>query len=173
MLISLPQKTKSYERPFIIFYLSPAKLKQRGKTVMILKKQMINMLVMSLLLPLSFAFAKDYSEAIKVNEKFISAMDQYVTQLESAQSSSEVASAFNLYSDTIEKLVPEMQALKAKYPELANMESPPAELQPITERMEQLGGRMAGAMMKIIPFMNEPEVQAAQERMAEIMSQLQ
>lgn len=120
------------------------------------------------LFPLSGAFAADYSDAVKVNEQFVAAMEQYVEALSTADSSSSVAAAFNGYSDTMEKLVPQLKAMKEKYPELSNGEIP-VEMQQLSDRAEELAGKMAGAMMKIIPFLGDPSVQAAQQRMAQVM----
>ena len=131
------------------------------------------LIVLTTLSLTSFALAADYSDAVKVNEEFIAAMESYIQKLENAQNGTSVAAAFNDYADTIEKLAPEMKAIAAKYPELRNSEEIPAALQPLTEKAEQLAGRMAGSMMKVFPYLSDPAVQEAQNRMAEAMGKMQ
>jgi len=128
--------------------------------------------VISIWLPLTAAFAADYSDAVKVNEQFVAAMEQYVEELTSANSGPTVAAAFNNYTDVMEKLVPQLKAMKEKYPELGSGELPEV-MKPLAERAEQLGGKMAGAMMNIVPFMGDPSVQAAQQRMAQVMGNME
>jgi len=126
----------------------------------------------SIWLSISAALAADYSDAVKVNEQFVAAMEQYVQDLSSADSGTTVAAAFNSYTDTMEKLVPQLKAMKEKYPELSSGEVPEV-MKPLADRAEQLGGKMAGAMMKIVPFMGDPSVQAAQQRMAQVMGNME
>lgn len=136
------------------------------------KKCSILALVIAAWLPLSAALAANYSDAVKVNEQFLTAMEQYIQELNTADSSSTVAAAFNSYADTMEELVPQMKAMKEKYPELTSGEMP-AEMKPLSDKAEKLAGKMAGAMMKIVPFLGDPSVQAAQKRMAQIMGKMQ
>jgi len=136
-----------------------------------IKAGIILALFIGIWLPISTALAANYSDAVKVNEQFVAAMEQYVQDLTSADSGATVAAAFNNYTDVMEKLVPQLKAMKEKYPELGNGEVPEV-MKPLAERAEQLGGKMAGAMMKIVPFMGDPSVQAAQQRMAQVMGNM-
>ena len=52
--------------------------------------------------------------------------------------------------------------------EFANI---PEELKESQKKAEALGQKMAGSMMKIMPYMNDPEVQKAQERMGAAMTE--
>jgi len=75
----------------------------------------------------------------------------------------------NRFADGMEDLWPKMQILSEKYPELKDKSSPPEELKETQKRAEEMGQKMAGSMMKLMPYMIDPEVQKAQKRLGAIM----
>lgn len=120
----------------------------------------------------SSTLAADYSDAIKVHEKFITAMENYVQEMETVQSSSGVVSALNSYTDRIEKIAPQMKAMMEKYPELQNSDKVPEPFKPLSVRAEKVAEKMGMAMMKAMPHMRDSAVQVAQQRMAAAMAKM-
>ncbi|MFC1764151.1 hypothetical protein ACFL6U_19015 [Planctomycetota bacterium] len=114
-----------------------------------------------------------YADVRQVNEAFASNMETYVAALDKAGSASDIAKAMNGFSDSIEKLVPKMKAVMDKYPELKGKETMPEELKDLEDRSATATQKMMGAMMKIGPYMMDPEVKKAQERMSKTMAGLQ
>jgi len=100
-------------------------------------------------------------------------MEQYVVSIEKAISAKDVVKAMDRFTEGMTKLQPTLKKLTEKYPELENSQSPPEELKGLQTKMEDVGQRMAGAMMKIGPYMTDPEVQKAQERMGSAMMSME
>ena len=111
-----------------------------------------------------------YSDVNKMNEKFVDLMESYVEDLNKSDNAKEVAKAINRYADSLEDLWPKMQQLSEKYPELKDNNSLPEELKASQKSAEEVGKKMAGAMMKIMPYMRDPEVQKAQQRLGAVMT---
>ena len=127
-------------------------------------------LLMSLLL-LNGCGDKKYADVKELNEDVAKVMDEYVAELEKSDNAQDVAKAINHFSDKMEALMPKMKKLAEKYPELQDKSNVPEELKESQKKAEALGQKIAGSMMKIMPYMNDPEVQKAQERMSAAMTQ--
>lgn len=110
-----------------------------------------------------------YSDANKMNEKFINLMESYIEDLNKADNAKEVAKAMNRYAKGMEDLWPKMQKLSEKYPELKDENNPPEELKESQKRAEEVSKKIFAAMMKTMPYMMDPEVQKAQQRLGEAM----
>lgn len=110
-----------------------------------------------------------YGEVTKIMEKSAKIMDNFVSNVEKADSGKEVAAAINSFADEMEKMKPKMKELEQKYPELKNQSNPPAELAPIMKKSQDMWQRMGAAMMKIGQYRNDPEVKKAQDRLERIM----
>jgi hypothetical protein len=108
-----------------------------------------------------------YSDVNKLNEEYIALMENYIADLDKADNAKDAAKAMNRFADGMENLWPRMQKLSEKYPELKdNRSNPPEELKETQERAEQVGRKMVGSMMKTMPYVMDPEVQKAQQRIA-------
>jgi hypothetical protein len=106
-----------------------------------------------------------YADVEQASNQWVSAMEGFTAALDKAGSAPDVAKATNQFADKMEKLAPTMKKLSDKYPELKNGQNLPEPLKKIQSRMEEAGKKMMGSMMKITPYMNDPEVQKAQQRM--------
>ena len=106
-----------------------------------------------------------YADVEKASNQWADAMEEYTAALDKAGSAKDVAEATNRFADAMEKLKPAMQKLTDKYPELKNDQNPPESLKKMQTRMEEAGKKMMGSMMKAAAYMNDPEVQKAQQRL--------
>ncbi len=106
-----------------------------------------------------------YADVEQASNQWVSAMEGFTAALDKAAGAPDVAKAINQFADKMEKLAPTMQKLSDKYPELKNNQNPPEPLKKVQTRMEEAGKKMMGAMMKAAPYMNDPEVQKAQQRL--------
>ncbi len=111
-----------------------------------------------------------YADAKKLNEEYIELMETYTEEIEKAGSAKDVAKAMNRLADGLEKNWPKMQKLAEKYPELKDKNNPPEEMKASQERAKEVGKKMAGSFMKMMPYMNDPEVKKAQKRLSGAMS---
>jgi len=69
----------------------------------------------------------------------------------------------------MENLWPKMQKLSEKYPELKDRNNQPEELKESQKKAEEVSKKMVASMMKIMPYMMDPEVQKAQQRLHAVM----
>lgn len=113
-----------------------------------------------------------YADSIEVNENFVQLMEEYVNALESASSADQVATAMNTFADGMEVLGPKVKELAKKYPELKNSQNLPDALKASQKEVEEVGKKMAGAFMKIMPYMRDPAVQDAQKRVSTVMANM-
>ncbi len=111
-----------------------------------------------------------YADVKKVSGKFAKATEAYVAELDKADDAKAVAKAINSYADALEKFWPQMQKLSEKYPKLKDHTNPPKGLEASQKEAEAAGKKMAGTFMKIMPYMGDPEVRKAQERLGAVMS---
>ncbi|MBN1426116.1 hypothetical protein JXA88_16320 [Candidatus Fermentibacteria bacterium] len=111
-----------------------------------------------------------YADAKKVNAEFVEITETYVDDLEDAEDAKDVAKAVNSYADRMEKLWPRVRELSEKYPELKDKENVPDELKESQQRAEEMGKKMGSVFRKMMPYMNDPDVQKAQQRLSRIMA---
>ena len=110
-----------------------------------------------------------YADAKQVQEDHIRATESYLSALDKAGSAAAVAKAMNSYADDMAKIMPKMKKIAEKYPELKPGNDVPEEFKELAQRAEQVGQKMGSMMMKVMPYMQDPEVQKAQQRMHECM----
>ncbi|MBW1670886.1 MAG: hypothetical protein JRJ43_07330 [Deltaproteobacteria bacterium] len=136
-------------------------------------KKMMVVLFLSLL-TISFLIigcGGKYSDAKKMNEEFIALVEDYIADLDKADNAKGAAKAINRFADGMEDLWPRMQKLSEKYPELKDKSNPPEELKESQKRAEAMSQKMAGAMIKLMAYIKDPEVQKAQKRLGAVMTQ--
>lgn len=97
--------------------------------------------------------------------------EQFVNNLEKANSAQDVAKAVDAYTADMKKLIPRIQSLDETYPEYKEGKVP-KELEKEAKRLEDLAVRMPAAMMKTVSYMSDPAVQKAMENMSNEMAKL-
>ena len=134
-------------------------------------KKMIHVLFLSLL-AMSFIVlgcGNKYADANKMNEEYVSLMENYFADLDKAENASDTAKAMNKFADGMAGLWPKMQALSEKYPELKDKSNTPEELKKTQKQVDEVSKKMTGSMMKSMQYMTDPEVRKAHQRLGEIM----
>ena len=135
-----------------------------------MKKRILSLLFMLCLIPLIAACGGGkYADCIKLNEEFLELMENYVTSIEKSDSAKEIAAAINCFADGMEVLGPKMKKMSKKYPELKDINNHPEELKSSQKKSEEIGKKFAGSFMKVVPYMKDPEVRAAQTRFSKAM----
>ena len=117
--------------------------------------------------------AGKYDDAKKVNKEYMALVQGYIDDLDKTENAKDAAKAINSFADGMEKLWPKMKALAEKYPELKDPNNIPEELKEMQAEAAEVGKKMGGSMMKVMPYMQDPEVQKAQKRLQEIMMKQQ
>lgn len=112
-----------------------------------------------------------YADAKEVMADSLKVMESFIGDMDKASDSQAVVKAINAFSKDMADLKPKLQDLEKKYPELKDQAEPPEELKPMVKQMEEMSGKMMNAMMKLMQYANDPEVQKAQEAMTKLMSE--
>ena len=110
-----------------------------------------------------------YADVIKLNQEYIGLIETYVADIDKAGSAKAVAKAMNKYADGLEKVWPRMKAVSEKYPELKDKNNPPEEIKASQKEAESWGMKMGATFRKVMPYMSDPDVKKAQERISAIM----
>jgi len=110
-----------------------------------------------------------YADAKKVNKEYMDLVQGYVDGLDKAENAQDAAKAINRFADGMEALWPKMRALSEKYPELKDRNKVPEELKETEQEAQEMGKKMGSSMMKLMPYMNDPDVQKAQKHLQEVM----
>lgn len=132
------------------------------------------MLAVMVLLGLTFAACGggkygDMKEAMNAQAK---AMEKYINAMENAGSAQDVVAAVNTFTSDMKVLMPKMKKAVAQYPEVVGKSEPPEELKAEVDAMKAVSGKMQGAMMKIMQYMQDPAVQKAMEEQGKIMMEM-
>ncbi len=110
-----------------------------------------------------------YSDVKKVNEKYISLIEDYIADIDKVDNAEDAAKAVNKFADGMEDLWPKMQEFAKKYPELKDKTNPPEELKEIDKRVQDTSKKMVAAMMKLMPYMMNRKVLNAEKRLGSFM----
>ncbi len=121
------------------------------------------------LIMLAGCSSKKYADYKQVYEEYITATEAHVTVMEKADSAQAVAQAMNTFADDMVKLHPQMKAMADKYPELKDAEQMPEELKELQSRAQEAGFKMGNTTRKLMPYMQDPEVQKALMRFQQAM----
>jgi uncharacterized coiled-coil DUF342 family protein len=113
-----------------------------------------------------------YGDVKEMMNSQIDVMEKFVSSVEKATSGKEIADAINAYSDDMKKLIPQMNELAKKYPEMKGDE-PPAEIKDLVSKMQETSKKFAGALVKVsMKYSRDPEVRKSMRNIGEIMKGL-
>ncbi|KAB2890726.1 MAG: hypothetical protein F9K32_07525 [Desulfobulbaceae bacterium] len=113
-----------------------------------------------------------YEEASELFAEYVPALENYLDAVEKAQSAGAFAVAINAFADEMAELAPKMRELNRKYPELQNEQSVPPKYAELEQKADALGERFGQSFIRIAPFMEDPEVEKANERLMMIMESM-
>lgn len=126
-------------------------------------------IVLMLLFALTCRAGDKYEEAREVYEEYVPAMEKYLDAVDKTENPQDLAKAINTFANRMEVLAPKIKRLNEKYPELANDQAAPQEYADLDKKSEALGARFAQSFTRIMPYMEDPQVMAANERLTGIM----
>ncbi len=113
-----------------------------------------------------------YDDAVKVNEDFVKITEKYINDLDHAESGADVARAINDFTEKFEQLIPKMNEIHKKYPDMMTSKDLPEKLKKTNERAEQAGVKLASSFMRIMKYMADPEVMEAHKKFAKTMQEM-
>jgi hypothetical protein len=136
-------------------------------------KLSLGLVLLGILAILGCGGSADYDEVVAVNTKFIDAMETYLEGVDGADSASDMADAIDAYAEKIEEIGPQLKAVAAKFPELRDNAKVPEELKALQERAAAMAEKIPASIMKSMKYMKDSEVQEAQKRLQQAMTQMQ
>ena len=131
-------------------------------------RRVVVLLVLAIFLIVGCRVVK-YEDVKKVMISQVEAMENFSLAMEKAGSGKDAANAIEAYTEEMKILVPKMNEISKKYPELSSKESP-VELKELTEKTEITSKKFGEALMKaLMEYAKDPEVGKALEEMGEII----
>ena len=118
------------------------------------------------------ACGSKYSDVEEVMNAQAKAMENYIGAMEQAENAEDVVASITGFTSEMKVLIPRMKEVMAKYPEIADDQTPPEELQAVSEEMRNLSGKLQSAMMKAMEYMQDPGVQKAIQDQGRIMMEM-
>jgi len=112
-----------------------------------------------------------YDNAESTLNDYADAMEDYVVQMDKADSVDAVVEAMNRYTEKMQSLAPRLQEMNQNFPELASGKAFPKELEKVSQRMTELSQKIQTTMMKTVKYMMDPKVQQAMTSQAQAMAQ--
>jgi len=112
--------------------------------------------------------ADKYAEVREAVNSYVSLLETFGTEIEAAQDAKAVAAAMNKLNEAMREVAPKIKTLTAKFPELNDDATTPEELKPFMVKMTDIHPKMMAAMQKANQFSDDPGVQAAKVKFAEI-----
>ncbi|MCF8035501.1 MAG: hypothetical protein K9K62_01385 [Desulfobacteraceae bacterium] len=135
-------------------------------------KKNLMYLLCCVLLVFTFGCGGKYDDAVDVQEDFISLAGDYVAAMDSADSADKVAAAMNDYAAGLEEMAPRVREINEKYPELKNPDQQPEQFRQTTKEHEAVMQKVGSSFMKAMPYMGDPKVQQAQQRITLAMQNM-
>ena len=128
--------------------------------------------VILLLFAVNCQSSDKYEEAREIYEEYVPAMEKYLDAVDKVANPQELAKAINVFADDMEGIAPKLKKLAEKYPDLADEPNVPPEYADLEKKSEALGQRFGQSFTRIAPFMDDPEVEKANERLGQVMESM-
>lgn len=134
-----------------------------------MKKLLILVTVGLFLLGMLACGGDKYGEAKVVIEDMANALESFTADAEKIESADDAAKILEDFAEKMKGLSEKMKSLQEKYPEIKNQKDVPEELKEGMKRLESIGPKLGGAMMKMAKYATDPKVIAAQKKFYEAM----
>jgi hypothetical protein len=113
-----------------------------------------------------------YADAKTVLENLAASLETFVEEMDRAENSKTVARVLDGMAEGMKELLPEINAIREKYPELKSEDTHPEELKPLLQRIDKDFRAMMKSYGKVKEHIDDPAVKAADEKYKEVMSDI-
>ncbi len=113
-----------------------------------------------------------YADAKEVLEKLAAALERFVEDMNKADNSKAISECLNAFTVSMSELVPGLNEIRQKYPELKDETTHPDELKPLLKRVDKNFAGMMRAYGKVKENLSDPAVKESENRYKEVMAQL-
>ena len=115
---------------------------------------------------------EDYKDAKLVLTNLADLVEAFVENMNQAEKPEDVAKLLNAFAENMKGLVPKINTIREKYPELDNEDTHPEELKSLMERIDKDFQEMMKSYAKVNDNLSDPAVKEADEKFKEVMSAL-
>jgi hypothetical protein len=113
-----------------------------------------------------------YADAKTVLENLAGLLETFVENMDKAEDSKSIAKALDGLAQAMKELLPEINEIRQKYPELDKEDTHPEELKPLLQRIDKDFQAMIKSYGKVREHIEDPAVKAADDKYKEVMSGL-
>ncbi|UCE42865.1 MAG: hypothetical protein JSV17_07925 [Candidatus Aminicenantes bacterium] len=99
-------------------------------------------------------------------------VEGFVENMNKADQPKDIANVLNKFTDSMKGLLPKINEIREKYPELNKEDTHPEELKPLLQRIDKDFQEMMKAYAKVISNIEDPAVKEADTKYKEVMSSL-
>lgn len=109
-----------------------------------------------------------YGDVKAVLKDMIKVQEKYIDDIKKADSAAKCAAAINTFAESIKEFKSKKDVLDKKYPELQSAKEIPQELKGIMDELVLASQKMMEASQGLEKYANDPEVQKAIAKMAQL-----
>jgi len=113
-----------------------------------------------------------YTDAKQVLESLAESLEKFVSDMAAAETADPIAKALDTFTESMETLVPRINEIGDKYPEIKNEDTHPEALKPLLGRVTSDFQQMMKAYAKVMENSEDPAVKQADDRYKQVMSGL-
>ncbi|MGD9344399.1 MAG: hypothetical protein PVH84_00960 [Candidatus Aminicenantes bacterium] len=113
-----------------------------------------------------------YADAKKVLENLAGLLETFVENMDKADNPKSIAKALDGFALAMKDLLPEINEIRQKYPELDKEDTHPEELKPLLQRIDKDFQAMMKSYGKVMEHIEDPAVRAADDKFKEVMDGL-
>jgi len=113
-----------------------------------------------------------YADAKEVLDNLAELLETFVKDMDQADNAGSIAKALDGLADAMEELLPEVNEIRKKYPELDKEDTHPEELKPLLQRIDKDFQAMMKSYGKVREHIKNPAVKAADDKYKKVMSSL-
>jgi len=116
--------------------------------------------------------SEKYEDAKAVLTDLAVLTEAFVENMDQVDEPKDVAKALDAFAESMKELVPRINEIRKKYPELDDEDTHPEELKPLLQRVDKDFQMMMKAYTKVNANIEDPAVEEADAKFKEVMSAL-
>ena len=113
-----------------------------------------------------------YDDAKAVLGKLAAALESFIENMEAAEGAEAIAECLDGFTASMSELVPGLNEIREKYPELKDESTHPEELKPLLQRVNKDFAGMMKAYRKVKENLRDAAVKESDDRYEEVMARL-
>lgn len=120
----------------------------------------------------SVSGGEKYEDARVVLTELAVLLEGFVVSMNEAEKPDDIARVLYKFTEAIEGMLPDIDEIRKKYPELNDEETHPEELKPLVQRIDKDFQAMMKAYVKVNANLEDPVVKEADTKFKEVMASL-